>query len=148
MHHAVDDYSRLAYSEILADERQEAAAGFWQRAQTCFADTGITVTAVMTDNGSCYRSRLFKATLGQHLKHRFTRPYRPQTNSKVERFNRTLTQEWADADTYYSDEARAATYKTCYTTIIITDPTSASAASPQPNEFTTSRGITLRRCPV
>ena len=72
MHHAVDDYSRLAYSEILADERQEAAAGFWQRAQTCFADTGITVTAVMTDNGSCYRSRLFKATLGQHLKHRFT----------------------------------------------------------------------------
>lgn len=110
LHHAVDDYSRLAYSEILADERQETATGFWQRAHAFFAQSGITVTAVMTDNGACYRSRLFNNTLGETIKHRYTRPYRPQTNGKVERFNRTLAQEWAYAETYRSDEDRAATY--------------------------------------
>src|SRR5690625_3334483 len=110
LHHAVDDSSRLAYSEILTDERKETAAAFWQRANAFFADAGITVQSVMTDNGACYRSRLFKTTLGDGIKHRFTKPYRPQTNGKVERFNRTLAQEWAYADTYYSDEARAATY--------------------------------------
>ncbi len=110
LQHAVDDHSRLAYSEILADEHQETAAGFWQRAQAFFTDAGITVQAVMTDNGACYRSRLFKATLGDTVKQRFTKPYRPQTNGKVERFNRTLAQEWAYAETYYSDEARAETY--------------------------------------
>src|SRR5690625_4583346 len=73
LHHAVDDHSRLAYSEILADERQETAAAFWQRAQAFFTDAGITVTAVMTDNGSCYRSRLFNDTLGADIKHRLDR---------------------------------------------------------------------------
>ena len=110
LHHAVDDYSRLAYSEILTDERQETAAGFWSRANAFFAGVGITVTGVMTDNGSCYRSRAFAAALGENVKHRRTRPYRPQTNGKVERFNRTLATEWAYADTYTSDTARAATY--------------------------------------
>jgi transposase InsO family protein len=108
-HHAVDDYSRLAYSEILGDERKETAAAFWRRANAFFKDAGITVTAVMTDNGSCYRSRDFAAALGT-IQHRWTRPYRPQTNGKVERFNRTLESEWAYADLYRSDEARAATY--------------------------------------
>ena len=109
LHHAVDDYSRLAYSEILDDERKETAAGFWIRANQFFADAGITVTAVMTDNGSCYRSHAFAAALGA-IKHLWTRPYRPQTNGKVERFNRTLAQEWAYAHTYTTDEARAAEY--------------------------------------
>jgi transposase InsO family protein len=63
----------------------------------------------MTDNGSCYRSRVFATALGE-IKHVWTRPYRPQTNGKVERFNRTLAVEWAYAETYLSDEARAATY--------------------------------------
>ncbi len=58
LHHAVDDYSRLAYSEILDDERKETAAAFWTRANAFFSAAGITVTAVMTDNGSCYRSHL------------------------------------------------------------------------------------------
>jgi transposase InsO family protein len=111
LHHAVDDYSRLAYSEILADEKKETAAAFWLRANTFFADAGITVTAVMTDNGACYRSQAFTAVLGP-IRHVFTRPYRPQTNGKVERFNRTLAEEWAYAATYLSDEARAATYPT------------------------------------
>ena len=109
LHHAVDDHSRLAYSEILGDEKKETAAAFWVRANTFFAEAGITVTAVMTDNGSCYRSGAFAAALGE-IKHVRTRPYRPQTNGKVERFNRTLAEEWAYAATYLSDEARAATY--------------------------------------
>ncbi|MFT3714993.1 MAG: IS481 family transposase [Gordonia sp. (in: high G+C Gram-positive bacteria)] len=110
LHHAVDDHSRLAYSEILDDERKETAAGFWLRAKTFFAANGIIVTAVMTDNGSCYRSTLFNKTLGEKTTHRYTRPYRPQTNGKVERFNRTLATEWAYAHIYSSEEARAATY--------------------------------------
>lgn len=109
LHHAVDDFSRLTYSEQLGDERKETAAGFWHRANTYFAEAGITVSAVMTDNGACYRSHAFKEALGQ-IKHRRTRPYRPQTNGKVERFNRTLNQEWAYAHPYASDEDRAATY--------------------------------------
>ncbi|MFC5501290.1 IS481 family transposase [Lysinimonas soli] len=109
LHHAVDDHSRLAYSEILSDERKGTAAGFWLRANKFFTDAGIQVTAVMTDNGACYRSRDFANALGP-IKHVWTRPYRPQTNGKVERFNRTLATEWAYAAAYSTDEARAADY--------------------------------------
>jgi transposase InsO family protein len=94
LHHAVDDHSRLAYSEILDDERSQTAAGFWTRARDHSADIGIEVAAVMTDNGACYRSRAFAAAL-DGVKHRWTRPYQPQTNGKVERFNWTLAGEWA-----------------------------------------------------
>lgn len=111
LHHAVDDNSRLAYSEQLPDERKETAAAFWTRAEAFFARAGITVRAVMTDNGSCYRSNAFAAALGETVKHRRTRPYRPQTNGKVERFNRTLATEWAYTQTYLSDHARSATYQ-------------------------------------
>jgi transposase-like protein len=83
LHHAVDDHSRLAYSEQLPDERKETAAGFWTRARAFFAEAGINVAAVMTDNGACYRSHFFAAALGEGVKHRRTRPYRPQTNGKV-----------------------------------------------------------------
>jgi transposase InsO family protein len=110
LHHAVDDHSRLAYSEILADERGATAAAFWGRARAFFAGIDVSVTAVLTDNGPCYRSRDFARALGE-AKHRRTRPYRPQTNGKVERFNRTLAAEWAYARTYLSDEARGATYQ-------------------------------------
>lgn len=109
LHHAVDDFSRLAYSEQLPDERTETAVAFWQRANDFFASIGIAVRAVMTDNGACYRSRDFAKALGD-IKHRRTRPYRPQTNGKVERFNRTLNLEWAYADVYLSEDDRAATY--------------------------------------
>jgi transposase InsO family protein len=110
LHHAIDDHSRLAYSEILTDEKKETAAAFWVRARAFFNDAGISVRAVMTDNGACYRSRAFTAALGTAVKHRRTRPYRPQTNGKAERFNRSLGTEWAYAQPYESDEARAATY--------------------------------------
>jgi transposase InsO family protein len=110
IHHAVDDHTRLAYSEILGDERKETAAAFWNRANRYFTGHGIAVKSVMTDNGSCYRSKLFAQALGPQVRHRRTRPYRPQTNGKVERFNRTLNQEWAYAQLYLTDETRAATY--------------------------------------
>ena len=111
LHHAVDDCSRFVYSEILADERKETAAGFWKRARAVFAAEGITIRAVMTDNGPCYRSKVFTTALGKRVKHLRTRPYRPQTNGKVERFNRTLATEWAYAETYLSEQIRAATYQ-------------------------------------
>lgn len=103
LHHAVDGCTRLAYSEELPDERKETAAGFWIRARRYFADAGFEVTAVMTDNGACYRSRDFATALG-NARHIRTRPYRPQTIGKVERFNRTLAAEWAYADSYTSNE--------------------------------------------
>jgi transposase InsO family protein len=111
LHNAVDDHSRLAYSEILADERKETAAAFWRRAEAWFAGCGITVQRVLTDNGSCYRSRDFAAALGP-ITHKRTRPYRPQTNGKVERFNRTLLEEWAYARPYQSEQQRLAAFPT------------------------------------
>jgi len=105
IHSAVDDHSRLAYSEILGDERKDTAAGFWLRAQAWFAGLGITVEEVLTDNGACYRSRVFGEVLGD-AKHRWTRPYRPQTNGKVERFNRTMLEEWAYVRPYSSEQER------------------------------------------
>ena len=105
LHTAIDAYSRLAYSELLADERKETAAAFWQRANAWFTECGITVRAVLTDNGSCYRSHAFRDALSG-IEHRRTRPYRPQTNGKVERFHRTLADEWAYARLYTSDTQR------------------------------------------
>ncbi len=110
LHSAIDDNARLVYSEILDDERQETATGFWTRAHAFFAEHGITVERVMTDNGSCYRSKAFNDALGPQVKHTYTRPYRPQTNGKIERFHRTLADEWAYARHYLSDAARAETY--------------------------------------
>ncbi len=109
LHNAVDDYSRLAYTEILTDERKETAAAFWARASAYFGGCGITVRRVLTDNGSCYRSTAFAEALGPVV-HKRTRPYRPQTNGKVERFNRTLLEEWAYAHPYRSETERAAAF--------------------------------------
>jgi transposase InsO family protein len=109
LHNAVDDHSRLAYTEILADETKETATAFWGRAQEFFATVGITVHQVLTDNGSCYRSHVWRDALAQAgITHKRTRPYRPQTNGKVERFNRTLLDEWAYAQPYLSETERRA----------------------------------------
>ncbi len=89
-HNAVDDHSRLAYTEILADETKETAAAFWQRAQIFFHSNGISVERVLTDNGSCYRSRLWRDTLTDAgITHKRTRPYRTETERR-EAFPRWL----------------------------------------------------------
>ena len=110
LHNAVDDHSRLAYVEIHVDEKAETAAGFWHRAVVWFAVQGIFIDRVLTDNGSCYRSRKWaEAMRNTECKHQRTRPYRPQTNGKVERFNRTLLHEWAYARPYGSEQQRRKT---------------------------------------
>jgi transposase InsO family protein len=106
VHSAVDGYSRLAYSEVLDDEQGVTAAAFWLRAVSFFASNGITIERVLTDNGACYRSRAFAAALGGVV-HSRTRPYRPATNGKVERFNRTLLAEWAYARAWNSEGQRS-----------------------------------------
>ena len=105
IHSAVDAYSRLAYSEVLADEQSRTAAEFWLRAHAFFASLGITVERVLTDNGPCYRGRAFNDALGP-VRHTFTQRFRPQTNGKVERFNRTLLAEWAYARAWTSEGQR------------------------------------------
>ena len=107
LHIAVDDRSRVAYVEAHRDERQDTAAAFMRRALAWFADHAVTVQRVMTDNGSCYRSKAFRAVLHDHgVVHKRTRAYRPQTNGKVERFNLTLKLEWAYARPYTGNQAR------------------------------------------
>lgn len=108
LHSAVDDRSRLAYTEELADERGATAAAFWARAVRFFRRHGIRkIRRVLTDNGPCYRSGAFAmALLATRTRHKRTRPYRPQTNGKVERYHRTLAREWAYQRAWSSNEHR------------------------------------------
>jgi transposase InsO family protein len=108
IHTAIDAYSRLAYSEFAGPENRDNCVAFLGRAVTWFAQRGITVERVLTDNGNGYKSRDWAhmcAELG--IRHSRTRPYRPATNGKVERFNRTLTDEWAYARLWRSERSRA-----------------------------------------
>ena len=109
LHTALDDHSRIAYTELLPDEKADTAAAFWVRAAAWFAGIGVALERVLTDNGSCYRSGAFAAALGA-VQHKRTRPYRPQTNGKVERFHRTLADEWAYARPYRSDRDRVVAF--------------------------------------
>jgi transposase InsO family protein len=107
IHSAIDAHSRLAYSEIHANETAVTAIAFWTRAKAFFESYGITVERVLTDNGSCYRAKEFDQVLiAAGIKHSRTKPFRPQTNGKIERFNRTLLNEWAYARPYRSEAAR------------------------------------------
>ena len=109
LHVAVDDASRLAYTALLPDERQESAARFLGDALAFFAAHGVAVERVMTDNGSCTRSGLFRAALaGRGIRHLRTRPYTPRTNGKAERFIQTSIREWAYARPYRTSVERAA----------------------------------------
>jgi transposase InsO family protein len=105
VHSAIDAHSRLAYSEILANEQGPTCAAFWDRARQFFDTHAITVDAVLTDNAKNYVGNHFTAAL-DGIEHRRIRPRRPQTNGKVERFNRTLLDEWAYARAYTSNNQR------------------------------------------
>jgi transposase InsO family protein len=109
VHVAVDDASRLAYVEILPDEKRQSVTGFLVRALRHFKGFGIAVERVMSDNGSGYVSRLFRKVCRLlRLRHIRTRPYTPKTNGKAERFIQTLLREWAYALPYRSSDRRAA----------------------------------------
>jgi transposase InsO family protein len=109
VHVCIDDASRLAFSQILPDEKKESAVAFLRAAAAYYASLGVAVTRVMTDNGSCYRSRAFrKACADLGLKHVRTRPYTPKTNGKAERFIQTALREWAYAQAYPTSAHRAA----------------------------------------
>ena len=108
VHVCIDDASRLAFSRIFSDEKKESAVTFLKAAVAYYAGFGVIIARVMTDNGSCYRSRAFReACRDLGLRHIRTRPYRPKTNGKAERFIQTALREWAYAQAYPNSERRA-----------------------------------------
>jgi transposase InsO family protein len=107
LHVAIDDASRLVYAEILPDEKRATTTRFALRALRWFREQGVSVRRVLTDNGSAYRSRVFRAALRRlSIRHSRTRPYRPQTNGKVERWIRTVLSECLYLEVFGSGEAR------------------------------------------
>src|SRR5262245_14423317 len=107
VHVAVDDCTRLAFVEVLADERGPTTVGFYQRAVAWFAQHGVNVERIMSDNGPNYRSKIVAAFCAQHeIRQVFTRPYRPRTNGKAERFIQTMLREWAYTAAYTSSTQR------------------------------------------
>ena len=109
LHTVIDDHSRVAYVEARDDETKETAAAVLRNAVAWFAERGVTVQRVLSDNGGCYRSHLWRETCAElGVTPKRTRPYRPQTNGKIERFHRTLVEGWAFKKFYNSESARLA----------------------------------------
>jgi transposase InsO family protein len=109
LHVVIDDHSRIAFAALLPNERKESAVPFLEAALAFFSKLGVSAQRVMTDNGMCYRSTSFALTCQRYsVRHLRTRPYRPQTNGKAERFIQTICREWAYAQSYaHSDERKA-----------------------------------------
>lgn len=107
LHVAIDDHSRLAFTQMLPDQKAETTIGFLRDALDFYARHGIRVRALLTDNGSSYRSHQFRATCnGLDIKHHRTRPYTPRTNGKAERFIQTALREWAYAKHWKDSDER------------------------------------------
>ena len=131
LHVAIDDASRLAYTELLPDERKQSACAFLARAVAFFARHGVVVERVMTDNGSAYRSHVFRDLLAAAgLRHIRTRPYTPRTNGKAERFIQTSLREWAYARAYRSSAERTDAMTPWINSYNHVRPHSALAAKP------------------
>jgi len=127
LHVAVDDHSRLAFTRILPDQKAETTIGFLRAATDFFATHGIGVRALLTDNGSSYRSRQFRqACSAMQICHHRTRPYTPRTNGKAERFIQTVLREWAYAKHWSDSEQRDAHLQPGSTTTTTSDPMVAS----------------------
>lgn len=106
---AIDDASRIAFARIMPDEGKQSALAFLQTALGYFRSVGVEVQSIMTDNGACYISKLFRNGVSAlRLRQLFTRPYTPRTNGKAERFIQTSLREWAYARTYQHSSIRAA----------------------------------------
>jgi transposase InsO family protein len=105
-HVCVDDHSRVAYVEVLEDECGPTAAGFLERAVAWYAALGVRTERVLTDNGSCYKKVFDRACERLGIRHKRTRPYRPRTNGKAERFIQTMLREWAYAHAYCNSALR------------------------------------------
>src|SRR4030095_2035656 len=109
VHVCIDDASRIAFSRVMKDEKKASAVAFLKAAVACYASLGVTIERVMTDNGSCYRSKGFASACKKlGLKHIRTKPYTPKTNGKAERFIQTSLREWAYARAYNTSKERAA----------------------------------------
>jgi transposase InsO family protein len=109
VHVCIDDHSRIAFVQVMADQRKQSAVAFLQAAVAYYAKLGVRIARVMTDNGSCYRSKLFRTACAQlGLRQIFTRPYTPRTNGKAERFIQTALREWAYARAYQNSDQRSA----------------------------------------
>jgi len=107
LHVAIDDHSRLAFSRMLPNQQSQTAIAFLHAAVAFYAQHGISIRRLLTDNGSCYRSRHFRAACLQlGIPHRFTRPYTPRTNGKAERFIQTALRESAYLRHYLNSEER------------------------------------------
>jgi transposase InsO family protein len=109
VHVCIDDASRVAFVQVMADQRKESAVAFLQAAVAYYAKLGVRIERVMTDNGSCYRSKTFRAACTRlGLRQIFTKPYTPKTNGKAERFIQTALREWAYARAYQNSDQRSA----------------------------------------
>jgi transposase InsO family protein len=109
VHVCIDDASRIAFSQVMKDEKKRSAVAFLKAAVAYYRSLGVTVQRVMTDNGSCYRSKAFARACKQlDIRHIRTKPYTPKTNGKVERFIQTSLREWAYARAYETSDHRAA----------------------------------------
>jgi transposase len=109
VHVCIDDASRIAFVQVLPDQRKESAIAFLEAAVAHFAKLGVRIERVMTDNGSCYQSKMFRATCKRlGLRQIYTKPYTPRTNGKAERFIQTALREWAYARAYHNSDQRSA----------------------------------------
>jgi transposase InsO family protein len=141
VHVAIDDHSRLAYAEVLNDEKGLTAIAFLKRALEFFASYGVSVQRVMTDNGSPYVSHVHAAACRElQLKHLRTRPYRPRTNGKAERFIQTLQREWAYGRTFQTSTERTAALAPWLTHYNFTRPHGALSHKPPGSRVTNVAG--------